>query len=196
MSHWSIFVIPSCRSRSSLHISHSPTVWVLLYCFATTAHLCYFLLLPTTGIPLSPFLAGPGPLHEIAVSAFLRSPLGRANTFSFLFLFLTLRQSLKWNISSLSPWILALAFPLIYIFSFTSVLHPANFSMDSISSWFAPIFFRTFSTTLSHLTPARPFVTFSHTALSPMPGNLFFWHIPYFLTSLFDFKWVRSQVCS
>ena len=51
-------------------------------------------LLPsTTGIPGASFffLAGPGPLHEIAVSAFSRSPLGRENTFSFLFLLLTPR---------------------------------------------------------------------------------------------------------
>ena len=36
---------------------------------------------------------------------------------------------------------------------FTSVLYPANFSMDSISSWFPPISFQTFSTALSHLVP-------------------------------------------
>ena len=43
-----------------------------------------------------------------------------------------------------------------------------------ISSWFPPVSFHTFSTTLYHLIPARPFVTFSHTALSAMAGNLFF----------------------
>ena len=60
------------------------------------------------------FLAGPGPLHEIAVSAFLRSPLGRANSFSFLFLLLIPRKSL--SVSPLSPCFLALAFPLFLYF--------------------------------------------------------------------------------
>ena len=86
MSHSSIF-LTSKTPRSSLYISHSPTIWALLYCFATRAHLCIFFLFPsTTGIPLFSFsfLAGPGALHELAVSAFLRCPLGRANTFSFL----------------------------------------------------------------------------------------------------------------
>lgn len=42
--------------------------------------------------------------------------------------------------------------------------------------WSPPIFIHTFSTTLSHLVPARPFVTFSHTALlaTSMTGSLFF----------------------
>ena len=82
-------------SRSSSHVSHSPTTYVssTLYCFAPGAHLCIFFLLPRLLVYLF-FLAGPCPLHEIAVSAFSRSPLGRANTFSFLFLLLTPRKSL------------------------------------------------------------------------------------------------------
>ena len=44
----------------------------------------HVVLLPTTVISLSSvLLAGPGPLHEIAASGFSRSPLGRADTFSF-----------------------------------------------------------------------------------------------------------------
>ena len=49
-------------------------------------YICMHVLLPTTGIlriSLS-FVVDPGPLHEIAVSAFLRSPFGRADTISFL----------------------------------------------------------------------------------------------------------------
>ena len=117
------------------------------------------------------FLAGPGPLHEIVVSAFSRSRLGRANTFQFLFLLLTPRKSLK----CFSSFILffSASLSLNSILYFTSVLYPANFSMDSISSWFPPISFHTFSTTLSHPIPARPSVTFSHTARPPMAGSLF-----------------------
>ena len=135
------------------------------------------------------FLAGPCPLHEIAVSAFSRSPLGRANTFSFLFLLLTPPKSLKCSASF--TLFLSANFSLISTLSFTSVLYPANFSMDSVYSWFPPISFHTFSITLSHLIPARPFVIFFHTAISAMAGNLSFsmllaLHCPsQFITSLF-----------
>ena len=61
MPHSSIF-ISSNTSRSSLYISHSPTMWLLHYFFATRAHLCIFLLLSTTGIPCTyaPLLSGRG----------------------------------------------------------------------------------------------------------------------------------------
>ena len=95
------------------------------------------------------FLAGPGPLPDLAVSAFSRSPLGRANTSSFLSLLLTRRISLKSCTVQTSRWTAAAC------------------------SSFPPISVHTFSTTLSHLSPARPFATFSHTALSGMAGNLF-----------------------
>ena len=57
--------------------------------FATRAHRC-LLLPPRPGYWFTSFvLVGPGTLYEIAVSAFRRSLLGRANTFhthsSFLF---------------------------------------------------------------------------------------------------------------
>ena len=120
-------------------------------CFATRAHLCIFLPLSTTGKYLS-FLAGPNPLHEIAVSALSRKPLGRANTFSFLVLLLTPRK--YQSVPPLSPCFLALAFPLLP--SFPSVVYTPNFSMNSISSWFHPVSFHTFSTTLSHRIPPRP----------------------------------------
>ena len=99
------------------------------------------------------FLAGPGSLHKIAVSAFSRSPLGRANTFSFLFLLLTPRKSLKCS-SSFTLFLRVRSLSLVSVLSFPSVLYSPNFSMNSISSWFPPISFHTFSTTLSHLIPA------------------------------------------
>ena len=52
------------------------------------------------------FLVGPGPVHEIAVSAFSRSPLGRANTFSFQYLSST--PCISPSASPLSPSLLAL----------------------------------------------------------------------------------------
>ena len=70
---------------------------------------------------------------------------------------------------------LSASLALISILSFNSALYPANFSMDSsISYWFPPSSFHTFSPTLSNLIPALSFVTFSHTALPAMAGNLFF----------------------
>ena len=68
---------------------------------------------------------------------------------------------------------LSASLSLVSIFSFASVLH-FYFSVDSISSWFSPISVHIFPTTLSHLIPARPFVTFSYTTLSaPLPPPLF-----------------------
>ena len=77
MPHSSISLITSSNtSRPALHISHYPITWYAsptLYCYATRAHLCIYFLLPAAGIPSFFFLAGPGHLHEIAVSAFSRS---------------------------------------------------------------------------------------------------------------------------
>ena len=69
-----------------VHFTFSHNVSSALVCFATRARHCIFLVLTTIGIPGTSFffLAGPGPLHEITVSAFSRSPLGRTNTFSVL----------------------------------------------------------------------------------------------------------------
>ena len=80
MPHSSIFLIPSNTSRFS-YISHSPTMCsvLLLRHQRTSVH-----LLPP---PLDYwctsffFVAGPDPLHEIAISAFSCSPLARADTF-------------------------------------------------------------------------------------------------------------------
>ena len=52
--------------------------------------------------------------------------------------------------------------------------YPPNFSADTMSSWFPPICFRTFSTKPYHLIPAPRFVRFSHTAPSAMADNFFF----------------------
>ena len=151
------------------------------------------------------FLAGPGHLHEIAASVFSRSPLGRANTFSFLFLGSIPRLSLK----RFSYFTLFLkryeAFPLFLSFlSFLLLLSCASQTSrtDMVSSRFPPLYHHTFSSTLSHLIPARLFVTFSHTALSTiMVGNLFFGFFPYFtlpfqLSHVYIcLEWAHSQFC-
>ena len=76
------FLIRSSNTpRSSLYSSRftfSYGVSSTLICFATRAHLCIFLVLPTTGTVISSFWhIQPGPPHEIAASAISRSPLGR-----------------------------------------------------------------------------------------------------------------------
>ena len=148
----------------------SPT----LYCCATRARMrSHVLLLPTTGISLS-FLVGPGPLHEIAVSAFSRSPFRRADTFSFQYLPSTPRIYFK-RFSSFTSFLSATSLSLSSVTSVTSVLYPPKFSIDSTSayswsppksypknppkfsmdstsaySWSPPKSFHIFSTTLSH----------------------------------------------
>ena len=80
------------------------------------------------------------------------------------------------SVYPISLCFLSLAFPFFQAFvlllSFTR--HLSNFFTGIISPWFPSVPFHTFSTALSHLTPARPFVTFSRTALTAMVGNLFF----------------------
>ena len=69
--------VPPCIFTFSYYVSPTP------YCCATRAHICsHALLLPTTctSTCISLLSGRPGPLHEIAVSAFSRSPLGRADT--------------------------------------------------------------------------------------------------------------------
>ena len=46
--------------------------------------------------------------------------------------------------------------------------------MASISCWLPSISFDTLSNTLPHRIPARPFVTYTHTVLLAIAGNLFF----------------------
>ena len=141
------------------------------------------------------FLAGPGHLHEIAVSAFSRKSIGPCK---YLFI----------PIASLNPpyyserfsdftLFLSASLSLRFMFSSSSTLHLPKFSADSISCWFAPISFHTFSTTLSHLIPARPFVTFSHTAPSAMAGSPLLFILQFQLSHVSAcLEWVHSQFCS
>ena len=65
------------------------------------------------------FLTGPGPLHEIAGSAFSRSPLGRANTLSFQPL-----PSRRPYISKRSSPSTLFLLPVLFFFFFCAVPHP------------------------------------------------------------------------
>ena len=108
--------------------------------------MCIFLLLPPirTSVCLFFFLAGSGPLHEIPVSAFSRSQLGRVNTFSFRFLLLIPRMSL--NVLPLPLSFFTPAFPFFLPFLLPLSWYPPNLSMDStpyvflVSSYFLPYF--------------------------------------------------------
>ena len=72
------------------------------------------------------FMAGPGHPHQIAVSAFSQSPLGRANTCSFLYLLSIPRISLK-CFSDFTLFPNASLSPLPIRFS-TSALYPTKIS--------------------------------------------------------------------
>ena len=117
------------------------------------------------------FLAGPGPRHEIAVSAFWRSPLGRANTFSFLFLILTPRKSL---LSVISKVFLLhfVSYPLTFAFLRSFLLFLSCTPQTSL--WtvsllgfllYVSVPFRLRYPTYSS---SRPFGTLSRTAASSM----------------------------
>ena len=88
-SHSSISLTPSSntpRSSSCFHILPLCEFYVLLLCHKGKSVLLISPPPPDCWYISFFFLADPGPLHEIAVSAFSRSPLGRENTFSFLIL--------------------------------------------------------------------------------------------------------------
>ena len=166
------FIFLFNTSRSSMYNSHSPTTPVLPSLALPQGHTCascssfrplvYLFLL--SGRSSSP--------KRTSVSTFARSPVGRTSASSFQSLLVISRIYL--NIFSLPPYFLTLAFPLFCCPSITSVSNPLNCSMLRISSWLPPISFGALSTTLSHLIPARPFVTFSRTAILAIARKLFF----------------------
>ena len=132
-------------------------------------------------------LASPGPLPEIAVSEFSRCPLGRPNTFPCLLLLLT-------PLVSLSPFVLALAFPL-----FLSILLLLS-CIPQTSLWTVPLLgfllhpfihsrlrYPTLSQlALSSLSPMQPYQLY-------VAGNLFF---GMFLTLYGHFNFVTSLFVS
>ena len=103
------------------------------------------------------FRAGPGTLHEFAVSAFSLRPLARTKT--LVFILVSSLDPVYLCVSPLPPYFLARAFSFFLSLVLLLSCTWPNVTMGSIPSWFPPVSFHVFSTTLSH----RPFVTFSHT---------------------------------
>ena len=197
----SIFLVSSSNTFLSLYSPRSPTgFYFRLRCHKGSS---LRLVPPPSDYWYTPFffLASPGPLHENAVSAFSRSPLDRANTFSFLSVILAPRTSL--NVLRTSRCLLALAsLSLSCIISFASVLYLANLSiMDStsslVTSWLRPYFFDYAITPYS----SSPFFAALTSNPSAIAGNLFFGMFPTlychfnFLMSLLIFQWLHSQFC-
>ena len=175
----------SNTSRPLMNITHSITI--LLYCFTTRVYMWIFFLLllfqvyfilpsgrsrsSTWNISFSVSASSIGPCTYVVISiSSLDPPEVSERCFSFT---LILYASLSQN-SALS-----------FLLSST----PANFSMVRKSSWFPPIPFHTYSTTLSHLCPARSFVS----PIQPYPPtrqlflsmfHILFWHFNIF-ASLF-----------
>ena len=126
------FILFASASRSSLYILHSPTMCVIISIVVPHGHIVVATsssrllvdLLLRVGKSRSP--------HETAVSAFKRSPLGRADTFQSLYIASTTRISL-----SFLPFHIFLGDNLCIssISSFTSfVLYPPIFSTDCTCS--------------------------------------------------------------
>ena len=158
----------------------SPTL-----CCDTRAHICSLVLLPTNGIRISFFSpVGPGPLHEIAVSAFCVAHWAVQKQFPSTMPPQPPAPSTPRTPLSASPLQLIpyehLTFPSFNCpFLFLQVLYPPNFSIGSTSSWSPPISSHIFlDDVIPSLVPARPFVIFSHTAIiSNGRWQPLFWHI-------------------
>ena len=148
----------SSMSHSSIYFPHLlfKHIYPVPPCTTHIILLCeiYFLLLCHTGTPvhlLRPppgywytsffFLAGPGYLLEIAVAAFSRSPLGCANTLSFLLLRPISRTSLKCFFFRFHLLFLSANLSLLPTLSCASALYLPHFSVDITSSWFLPLSF-------------------------------------------------------
>lgn len=165
---------PTCgRSVRFFHISHflygsrHPTTRVLLFfCVATSVALCAFSLHPTVVIPIPS-------LQQVQVHytksqlhpAFSRSPPGRANMFPFLSLLLPPLHYL-YVVSLIN--LLSACSSLTSILFFIICLEPPKLLYGllylSVSSQALPYIF---PTTLPHLIPARPFVTFDKREFLP-----------------------------
>ena len=162
--------------------------YALLLCHKGTSVCGSFLLLSTIYWYTSFFfLGGPGPLHEIAVSAFSRNPLGRAFTFSFQSFQLTPCVSLLFGLMS-SSFALFLS---------------ASVSLQSFHSYLSctPLTSLWTLFLLDDGMPAHPFVNFLSYSPISFGWQPRFWHVP-FMSSFqlchasFCLKLVRFQFCS
>ena len=178
------------------HILLCEFLFFLLCHTGTSVHL----LPPLPGYSYASFfLTGPGPPHEIAVSAFSRSILGGGNMYLSLSLLLTPRISP--SVPPISPCFLALAFPFFLSFSYFCLVPPKLLygrHLFMASSYILPYL-------LDHAIP--PYSSslcsyFSHAALPTMADSFscgMFLTLDYqsnFLMSLFCLGWIPSQFCS
>ena len=114
ISYSPIFLVSCNTSRPCLYISHSPTMLVLLYFFATRAYLCIFFLLPTTGLPLPFFWQIEVPYTKSQLQHFRVAHWAVQNTLSFPSIILT--PPISVSIPPLLPYFLSLAFPFLLSF--------------------------------------------------------------------------------
>lgn len=119
------------------------------------------------------FLVGPGLLHEIVVSAFSRSPLGRVSTLSFISL-LTSRISL--NALPLPPIVSTLAFHVFYACLVPSKLLYGQ-RLFLVSSYLFPYFLDYFTPSYSS-SPSCCSLPYSLINYGWQPLS---WHVPYFI---------------
>ena len=144
-------------------------MWVLLYRFATRAHLCLFLLLlPTTGMHLRSFWQVQVPYPKSQFQR-LRVVHWAAQYVSIPMFSLNPPYISKYSsFTSFVSASLPLLVSFLVLLSCTPKLLYGQY-LFLIASYIPPYFL---STTLFHLIRARPFVTFSHTALSAIAANL------------------------
>ena len=115
MSHPSNFLISSTNTfRSSLYISHYPFIRVLLSIVVPHGHMCTSTSSSSRLLVYLFCLVGPGPLHEIAISAFRVVHWAvqirfHSNIFPQPPVYLS-------SVCPLSPYFLALAFPSLLSF--------------------------------------------------------------------------------
>ena len=120
------------------------------------------------------FLAGPGPPHEIAVSAFSRRVIGPCS-YVFIDIPFLITPCVSPSHSRVSPYLLALALPRLLSFLLRLSCIPETSLRTSCLLGFLLTLFHSFSTTPPHLTPARPSVTLlPYSSMSYIAGNLFF----------------------
>ena len=139
------------------------------------------------------FLVGPGPLHEIAVSAFSRSLLGHANAFSFQYLPSTLHICFK-CFSSFTLFLSAsLSLPAKLLYGQYLLINPSMFSRPRY-----PILFQLALSLFSPIQPyqlwlATSFLAYSlpHTPLSTF-SRLSLFYVGTFLVMLLILHYYAS----
>ena len=133
-----IHILPPCE----FHSTTLPQGQIYLFIF--------FLLLSTSGILLSSFWQVQVPHTKVPFQCLGVVHWAVKTNFPFKPLPLSSRKSL--NVLPACTFVFSDSLCLFFVLSLASVLCTPNFSMDMISSWFPPISFHTFSTTVRYPT--------------------------------------------